>query len=337
MGRRHRRAGHPPLRQPRPEMRPQPRRRLRRRLQLWLPPLLQLLRRQRERRLAKMNPRNYIRNDVSRLAAASEPSDWPAEHGRGAAHRWLPPSAQALLIQLVATAFVLMVVAPTMQLAAIAPTLFVLALVQGSLAAVLSVWRGLAPWWLPIQAAFAPGLVATLSLNLQPGWFLGAFLLMAVLYWSTFRTQVPLFLSNGKARDALAALLPAKRDFAFLDLGSGFGGLLASLSEARPDGRYYGIEAAPLPFAIGWLRVRRGRGNVRTSWGDFWLHSLAGYDVVYAYLSPVAMASLWAKARSEMRPGSLLISNSFIVPGVPPDQVVSLGDAKRSALYVWRI
>jgi hypothetical protein len=32
---------------------------------------------------------------------------------------------------------------------------------------------------------------------------------------------------------------------------------------------------------------------------------------VYAFLSPVPMAEVWRKASTELRPGALLVSNSF--------------------------
>ncbi|MDH5586413.1 MAG: hypothetical protein OEZ05_07260, partial [Nitrospirota bacterium] len=72
-------------------------------------------------------------------------------------------------------------------------------------------------------------------------------------------------------------------------------------------------------------------------WGDFWKDDLAQYDVVYAYLSPVPMQRLWEKARQEMQPGSLLISNSFIIPGVLPEKSIQLNDFPGSTLYMWRI
>jgi len=49
------------------------------------------------------------------------------------------------------------------------------------------------------------------------------------------------------------------------------------------------------------------------------------------------MEQLWAKARAQMRPGSLFISNSFGVPGVPPDLTLPLKSSSGRALYVWRI
>jgi hypothetical protein len=49
------------------------------------------------------------------------------------------------------------------------------------------------------------------------------------------------------------------------------------------------------------------------------------------------MALLWRKVRKEMHPGSILISNSFVVPGIEPEITLKLGDFGGSTLYLWRI
>jgi hypothetical protein len=59
--------------------------------------------------------------------------------------------------------------------------------------------------------------------------------------------------------------------------------------------------------------------------------------VIYAYLSPAPMERLWEKARAEMKPGSLFISNSFAVPGVSFDEVVELNDLSHSRLLIRRM
>ena len=67
------------------------------------------------------------------------------------------------------------------------------------------------------------------------------------------------------------------------------------------------------------------------------LIGLGGYDAVYCFLSPAPMAGLWTKARAEMRPGSLLVSNSFDIPGVPADEVIEMHDWRASRLLLWRL
>lgn len=244
----------------------------------------------------------------------------------------LPPAVLGLLLQF--SAFVL-----TLLLARLFPaniTLIGFALMQGGLAALLAGLMGMPRWWLVIGFLFAPALTGALSLQLSSWWYLAGFVLLALVYWSVFRTRVPLFLTSRRAHAALAELLPDSEGFSMIDLGSGLGDVLARLSSARADGCYIGVETAPLPFMISKLRLASMR-NCRVAWGDFWQRDLGGFDVVYAYLSPVPMAQLWQKVKLEMKPGSLFISNTFTVPGVAPDRTIPLDDMSGSVLYVWHI
>lgn len=249
----------------------------------------------------------------------------------------LPPSLIALIAQAAAAAITLFLLAPAFGLLGITLALVPAAFVQGGIAAALGFRLRLAPWWLPIHLLFMPAVVCALSFGFAPAWFLSAFLLLFMVYWSAFSSQVPLYLSSRKAWSALADMLPGKQGFAMLDLGCGLGGMLAYLSAKRPDGRFHGMEIAPLPFALARLRKMAGRGTYQVRWGDFWTRSLAAYDIVYAYLSPVPMERLWVKACSEMAAGSRFVSNTFAVPGIQPEAIVELDDFHCSRLYVYCI
>jgi len=245
------------------------------------------------------------------------------------------PSLTALFSQ-VASVLVTLALVAIVSFKVEIPSIFVI-FIQGGIAALIGLRLGLAPWWLPINLLFTPALVLALSFGVAPSWFLAAFLLLLLAYWSVFRSQVPLYLSSRKAWAAVANLLPCKPDFCLLDVGAGLGGMLGYLSLKRLDGRFYGMEIAPLPFALAWLRRKAGRGMHQIRWGDFWSHNFAAYDVVYAYLSPVPMARLWAKACTEMATGSRFISNTFPVFGAEPEEIVDLDDFHHSRLYVYRI
>jgi hypothetical protein len=246
----------------------------------------------------------------------------------------LPPSVIALLLQF--AAFFLIVLA--LRQLDLHPSPLDAALLCGTLAAVLSRVAGLARWWLFIQFAFAPALVLMLTLNIPPGFFLAAFLILLVVYWSTFRTQVPLYLSSNKVWQALETQLPAERPFTFIDLGSGIGGVLTHLALTHPRGSYHGVESAPFPFMWSWLRIKYGgHRNCTVRWDSLWNCDLSQYDVVFAYLSPVPMDALWNKAKQEMHPGSLFISNTFNVGGHPPQESITVDDLHHSTLYIWRM
>ena len=246
------------------------------------------------------------------------------------------PSVQALAIQaaallMVALALVLLPLLPTGQ-GAYVPSIATLVLLQGALAALLSRWRRQAAWWPVMHLLFLPAAVAALSLQLPPWLFLAIFLAMLMLYWSTFRTQVPFYASGLAAWDAVAAVLPPQ-PLRMVDIGSGLGGLVVHLAARRPDSRFEGIELAPLPWLLSRLRQAAG-ARCRFLRGDYHRLDFAAYDVVFAYLSPAAMPALWAKASAEMRPGTLLLSHEFAVPGATP-QVARQTRPGGPMLYGW--
>lgn len=216
-------------------------------------------------------------------------------------------------------------------------SIFEWAIVQGVFAAMISFRLNMATWWILIHVLFMPSLIATLALSLPPFWFCVVFLILILIYGKTYQTQVPLYLSSQEVTKALVSFLPQQRKFSFIDLGCGCGGLLKNLSHMQSNGSYYGIEAAPVPYLVSKLRNLVFSSDTRITWGDFWKDDLAHYDVVYAYLSPVPMKSLWQKVCLEMRPGSIFISNSFIIPGVLPEKSLQLNDLSGSTLYMWRI
>jgi hypothetical protein len=207
--------------------------------------------------------------------------------------------------------------------------------VVGVLAAATGRGLGLSPRWLPFLLGF-PWVVALLLRHPLPGWVwpaaLGALLLV---YGGGILTRVPLYNSGRAAWEALLALLP-QGPVAFADLGAGLGGPLAFLARARPDGRFVGVEASPLTCLAAWIRTRPCRRNCRVRWGSLWGEHLGAYDVVYAFLSPAPMPELWAKAVREMKTGSLLVSNTFEVPGREPERRIPLPGRRDACLLVWR-
>lgn len=211
-------------------------------------------------------------------------------------------------------------------------------ILQGSIAAMIGRLLQLPYWWVPIQLLLPAAVAFTISLALPPWVFLLAFLSLLLLQWNSAADRVPLYLSNRKTWQALAEVLPIDGGHHLVDIGSGLGCTLFYLARERPDLRFSGIESAPLPYAIAWLRLKWSRlPNVHLIYGNFWKEKLSDYDLLYCFLSPVPMQGLYDKARREMRAGSLFISNSFAVPGIPADHTVSVPDRRQTQLYCWRL
>ncbi|MBP9227121.1 MAG: methyltransferase domain-containing protein [Azonexus sp.] len=208
-----------------------------------------------------------------------------------------------------------------------------IAALQGS-CALVAAWRLRArAWWLPIHLVFMPLVVLARGMDLPSWLWASGFLLLLLIFWRTDTSQVPLYLTNRKSRYAVLSVLPAT-PCRVIDLGCGDGALLRHLARSRPDCTFVGFEHAPLTWA--WARLStHGLANVDIRRGDFWTHPLAGYDLVYAFLSPAPMARLWAKARAEMSPGARLVSNSFVVPEQAPLAVVDVDDKRRTRLNIY--
>jgi SAM-dependent methyltransferase len=201
------------------------------------------------------------------------------------------------------------------------------------IAAMIALKQRAPRWWLPIHLAFMPLVVLVQGLDIAPGWFLAAFILLLLVFWRTDQSRVPLYLTNRTTADVLLKLLPAT-PCRFLDLGCGDGGLLQRLAVARPDCSFTGIEHAPLTWLLAKFRSL-GHSNLTIHRGNFWAEPLQCYDVVYAFLSPASMLELWSKARTETRPDALLARNSFAVPRAEPAETVTVADRRNTRLFLY--
>lgn len=206
----------------------------------------------------------------------------------------------------------------------------------GALAAILSVVFKFDWWWSVIQLLFPLILYLAYQLNIPPVVYFGALLVCALVFWSTYRTQVPYFPSRSVLAEPISELLGEFEYSRFVDVGSGFGGLLFQLEELRANSEFTGIEIAPLPYCYSqWRRIYRG-SKVKFLFGSYFDLDFGHFDVVFCYLSPVAMPDLWRKASFEMKKGSMLLSYEFIIPDVSPSFTLDLNDGG-PLLHGWRI
>lgn len=256
---------------------------------------------------------------------------WLLDHCSESARRNLHPLLFFLLAQLIGIVATFGLVSAFSLV--IFEHLWVIAVLQGICALLVARQLRAPIWWLFIHLVFIPCIVLASSMAL-PSWvWFSGFSLLLLIFWRTDISQVPLYLTNRKSRDALLSLLPTT-PCRMVDLGCGDGGLLRYLARARPDCIFVGFEHAPLTWA--WARLLAGRfSNLSIRRGNFWSHSLAAYDVVYAFLSPVPMARLGAKARSEMMSCGCLISNSFAIPEMTVQTVIDVTDQRQTRLYIY--
>lgn len=198
-------------------------------------------------------------------------------------------------------------------------------------------WLGKQPvWWRFIHLLFLPLAWAVSRFAVDPAWFLGGFALLALVYRGAAGERVPLYLSNAATATRLAGLMRERGATTLADIGAGVGSIAISVARQNAATTVFAVENAPLTWAVGRALVALNRlPNVTWRFGSLWHTDLGRFDMVYAFLSPEPMPALWQKARAEMRPGTLLVSNSFAVPDQEPSAVIAVADRRQTRLFCY--
>lgn len=215
-------------------------------------------------------------------------------------------------------------------------TILFFSLIQGFLSLLISYVVGLRWWWLAIQFLFPVFVAIFLGIGISPIVYLTLLAVLLLCYVPSWASRVPFYPSSSSIHAQLLPLLPRNKNHSFIDIGSGFGGVLFGMQRIHPNCRYFGIELAPLPWLFSFLFGKLRRSSIVFKFGRYEGLNLAEFDVVFAYLSPVVMPSLWDKAKREMQAGSLLLSYEFPIPSLSPHITIQ-PDLNQPALFGWRI
>ena len=213
----------------------------------------------------------------------------------------------------------------------------IVVVLQAGFAAAIGWALSLKSWWLAFNLLFGPLLAILIKADVHPWIYLAAFLILLLLYSNSITKGVPLYLSGRASLVRIQNRLSNdKSAIRFVDLGCGLGSAVCFLSKVLRDHTFVGVENAPLVYVIAKVRSLF-YSNLSVRFGSIWQIHWGDYDVVYCFLSPVPMPDVWKKARAEMKPGSLLISNTFAIPGVSPHEVIEMDDWRGSRLFIWKM
>lgn len=147
----------------------------------------------------------------------------------------------------------------------------------------------------------------------------------------TMRLGISPMPSSRKARQVLLSLVEKG---AVYELGSGWGTLAADLSR-KTSVRAFEWALIPWFYSVVLKYMRRAK-NLSIERKDFFSEDLSAADVVICYLYPGAMQRLGPKFEQELKAGTLVLSNSFQLPGRKADETIEVGDWLGSKIYCYR-
>lgn len=107
--------------------------------------------------------------------------------------------------------------------------------------------------------------------------------------------------------------VPMKAGELLVDIGCGDGRVLLEARE-RYGVRALGFEINPLAYALARIRTC-GMEGIEVRLTNFWNADIGNADVVFCYLFPDVMGRLGQKLLRELRPGTLVVSCNFPLPG----------------------
>lgn len=120
------------------------------------------------------------------------------------------------------------------------------------------------------------------------------------------------------------------------ELGCGWGGMVKLLARRFPQAHITGYEISPAPYVISRLRTCFMRKRVTITRRDFFTDDLSRYDLIFCYLSPRHMEKLKPQLAT-LKPGSLIVSCSFPIPGWTPLDSVTVWSLVRIPVCLYRV
>lgn len=124
-----------------------------------------------------------------------------------------------------------------------------------------------------------------------------------------------------------------------IDLGSGWGGPMLSLSKGFPQAQIIGYELSPIAYAISWLRLLRRR-NTSLFFTDFFddkNHPInwEKMDVIFCYLSPHHMEKLAPIFDEKCQPGTIIISCAFPIKNRTPITTKTVKNPAATTIHLY--
>ena len=150
-------------------------------------------------------------------------------------------------------------------------------------------------------------------------------------------TQGALFVSTSRTRvAAFMDAVPMRKGQLLVDIGCGDGRVLR-MARQRYGVKTIGYEVNLMAYIKARLLCLGDKG-IKIRWKNFWNENLSRADIVFCYLYPDVMQRLSAKLRSDLKPGTIVASCNFSLPGITPCDVLRPGGSLHNdPLYIYEL
>ena len=162
--------------------------------------------------------------------------------------------------------------------------------------------------------------------------------LLSIVFY-TIRYGISPMPSSAKAKSRMLESIPLDTKGIIYELGSGWGSIALPLSSRFPNCIIRAYEISPIPWLVSVTinYLFNSNKNLIIHRKDFYNCSLQDASVVVCYLYPGAMNKLKFKFETELKPGTIIISNTFAIPGWTPNSVYELNDIYKTKIYLYKL
>jgi predicted O-methyltransferase YrrM len=158
------------------------------------------------------------------------------------------------------------------------------------------------------------------------------------IVWNSWKYGITPTPTGYKVQCLILEICPLIPSGKIAELGSGWGILALALANHYPDQQVIGYEISPIPYVFSrCLKLFVHSPFLQLKRKNFFYVSLKEFDLIICYLYPGAMHQLKTKFEKELRPGTIIISHTFAVPGWTPSHFYKVDDLYQTPIYVYKI
>jgi len=136
------------------------------------------------------------------------------------------------------------------------------------------------------------------------------------------------------AKEILSLAKISKKDIVY-DLGCGSGNFLVSAAEDF-GAKAIGYEISPYWFILTKLRSYRYHRHFKVNFASMYEANINEATIIVIYLLPKTLISLFNKLKNETRPGTIIVSRGFPLPGWQPIKKMTVGKVK-TRVFIYQV